>query len=652
MTGAREPTRRSALLRLSAAIAVLAGTQAARAASIAVEGGAIVLGKTRSASVLIRVDEPAGSEVRPLRLSVNVGQFSEPVRLGPGKYRATYTPPEAQFPQVALVAVWRETGPDARIDFLRVPLFGRTRVRLAAPPRSEVRADVGIDHFGPAFADRAGRAEIPLHVEPGVRDCGVVVKDGAGQEVTRRVKVEVPPYNRLTAALVPHAVLADGKSAVRVDVYYDLAGAQVAAELLRVSPSIGSVTFERAARGVYTYRYLPPPETPATTVTFDVSVVGDPVARAGAKLALGLPPPARLVVTGPAARLRAGTGARGTVSVLVLDGAGMGLPGLDVTATAAGSSLPPPAYRGGGRYEFTLDAPASYPPGGTVAIRARAAGAGAAVDGSLDLPLDPPPLPAAAAWRVEPSPVPADGHTEARVVLELRDAAGLPLEHAQLVAVATHGTVGAVRERGGGVYEQTYVAPPALPDVDPELRVADATGGFERRLPVPLRAAARRLSAGAGGGYTLASGAASGARLLVDAWAPVAGRVGAGLAVAYGTAATTVSDVGGALSSRATTRFVPLSLKLGWDAYLGRRLSVTVGGGASVAWAEFRSSLSSALPRGFGLGAMGFADLGWRAGAGQVVLGVSYGTVPIETSGYRVDPGGLSGTLAYRVGLL
>src|SRR5512134_706763 len=77
----------------------------ALAASIGLEGGAIVLGKTESMPVTVRVDETPGTEDLPLRLSVNVGSFSEPMRLGPGKYRATYVPPPTRFPQVALVAI-------------------------------------------------------------------------------------------------------------------------------------------------------------------------------------------------------------------------------------------------------------------------------------------------------------------------------------------------------------------------------------------------------------------------------------------------------------------------------------------------------------------------------------------------------------------
>jgi hypothetical protein len=628
---------------------------AARGASISVEGGAIVLGTTQSSPVVLRVDEAPGTEQLPLRLSVNVGQFSEPTRLGPGKYRATYVPPATRFPQVALVALWRETGADARIDFLRIPLFGKTRLRVAARPRAEVRARVGIDAFGPVAADRKGRAEVPIHVEPGVQQCAVTIREAGGAELAKQVAVEVPPYNRLTAALVPHAVVADGRSTVRLDVYYDLKGARLDPERIRVTPSAGKVSFERGARGVYTYRYVPPPDVPASNVTFQVTVAGDPAARATAQLSLGLPPPATVLVTGPAQRLRVGSGASGAVSALVVDAAGMGLPGLEVTATAAGRPLPAATYRGGGLYELPLRAPDLYPAGGVVTVRVHARGTGKAVEGSLNLQLDAPPVPTAITARFVPSQVPADGSTEARLVLEVRDVAGGPLEHVQLVSLATHGVVGAAQERGNGLYEQAYRPPATLPDGDAAIRVTDASGSFERRFPIPLRAQGRRLLVGAGAGYTRSPGDASGARGLVEAWLPFGGavaRFGAGLAAAYGTAGKTVSDPGGTLRSRTTATFVPVSLRVGWDAYAGRRLTLTIGGGATAALAEFRTSLSGEVAHGLGLGGFGFGDLAWALGPGQAVLGLSYGSVPVETAHYRIDPGGLAATLGFRVGVL
>jgi hypothetical protein len=95
---------RSAAVRLLATALVLLVSAQGWAASLSLERSPIVLGRTESVAVTFKVDEPAGTEDRPLRLSVNVGSFGEISRLGPGTYRAVYVPPATRFPQVALVA--------------------------------------------------------------------------------------------------------------------------------------------------------------------------------------------------------------------------------------------------------------------------------------------------------------------------------------------------------------------------------------------------------------------------------------------------------------------------------------------------------------------------------------------------------------------
>jgi hypothetical protein len=635
-------------------LAALAAAPAARAGSLSIEGGAVVLGRTESSQVVIRVDEPPGAEVVPLRLSVNVGRFTEPVRFGPGRYRAAYQPPATRFPQVALVAIWRETGADAPIEFLRIPLFGATRVPVTASPGATVTVQAGVGTFGPVVLDRRGRAEVPIIVEPGVRDCTVHVREKGGAESTKRVPVEVPPYNRLTAALVPHAVVADGRSPVRLDVFYDLGGAGVPPERIRVAPSIGAVAFQRASRGLYSYRYVAPPDTAAEQVTFAVTVAGDPEARASAELALGLPPPAHLVVTPPAERLRAGSGATARVSVLALDAAGMGLPALEVSATANGQPLPPPTYRGGGLYDFTFTAPAAWPPGGLVQFRAAASGKGKSVEGAGNWQLEAAPAAKSVLARLTPDTVPADGRTEARLQLEARDASGAPVEHAQLLVVASHGSVGTLQERGNGVYEAAYLPPDGLPGGDSTFRVVDGSGGFEQAYPLPLRTASRRLLVGLGGGWSAAAGSGSGARVVADLWVPFqAGpaRLAAGLSSGWGTASRTVTDASGTLSSRTDATVVPLSLRLGWEAWARRRLSLTLGAGAAFPWASFESSLAGGSEQGFGIGALGFASLGWALGPGQAWLELSYGTAVVETADYRIDASGLTTSLGYRLGL-
>jgi len=71
-----------------------------------------------------------------------------------------------------------------------------------------------------------------------------------------------------------------------------------------------------------------------------------------------------------------------------------------------------------------------------------------------------------------------------------------------------------------------------------------------------------------------------------------------------------------------------------------------------VTWARFRSTLASGTQQGVALGWMGFLDLGWAVGPGLGVLGVSYGSVAVSTADYRIDPGGLSVAVGYRLGLL
>ena len=640
--------------RCAAAILALAAAPAARGASISIEGGAIVLGRTESSPIVIRVDEPPGTQHLPLRISVNVGSFSEPTRIGPGLFRAVYVPPPTRFPQVALVALWRETGPDAWIDFLRIPLFGMTRVPVTARRGALVTAKVGVDTFGPVLVHSSGRAEVPILVQPGELRCEVTSREKNGATATKQVPVEVPPYNRLTAALVPHATVADGRSPVRIDVLYDLGGAGVTPDRIRVTPSIGSVSFQGAVGGRYTYRYVAPAATTATTVSFAISVAGDPQAQASAQLSLGLPPPGRILVTAPPRSPRIGSAEPVPVHVMVLDAAGMGLPGLEVSGSANGQPLPQPVYLGGGQYEFGYRAPATYPPGGLVQFVASAGQGGEKVTASVNWQLEAAPLPRSITARLAPSPLPADGRTEGRLVLDVRDAAGRPLEHAQLVAVASHGTLGKMEERGKGLYEQTYLPPSSVPDGGAAIRVVDGSGGFEQSFPIPLRPDPHRLHLGLGGGYTWTSGDASGPRASAELWLPFCPGgpcFGAGLAAGFGKASRTVSDPDGTLMSVTRATFLPLTAKLGYEAFAGRRLSLTIGAGGVATWARFDSTLAGAVQQGWGLGWMGFVDLGWALGPGQALLEVSYGSAVVETDDYRLDPGGVSALASYRVGL-
>ncbi|OFX25863.1 MAG: hypothetical protein A2V77_09560 [Anaeromyxobacter sp. RBG_16_69_14] len=339
-----------------------------------------MLGRTESAKVLVRVDEQTAADAPPLRLSVNVGSFSEPERVAPGRYRALYVPPRTRFPQMALVAVWRETGPEARVDFVRFPLLGTTRLAVKAPPGSAVSAKVGPDEFGPVAASAKGKAILPIVAPPGVRQATVVISGGSGP-VLREVALEVPPYNRLIAAVVPATAPADGKTPVRLHVFYDVGGAEVPADRVRVTASEGQTTLVEASQGRYSYRYVPTPGSSASEVRFQIAVDGDPAARAGVTLALVAPTPkAASVQAAPVllpaqvvperrATLRqawarfspspvlADGVSWATLALELIDEAGKPVEGAQLVLAASAGAFAKVVERGRGRYEASYRAP-------------------------------------------------------------------------------------------------------------------------------------------------------------------------------------------------------------------------------------------------------------------------------------------------------
>ncbi len=627
----------------------------ARAASIHIETGAVVLGRTESVPVVIRVTEQPGTEDRPLRLAVNVGSFSEPTKIGKGTYRAIYIPPSTRFPQLGLVAVWKETGPEAQIDFLRFPLFGTTTIDVATKRGAEVRAQLGFDSFGPVVADARGRAKLHVAVPPEVLSADLSITDKIGASVKKTVPVEVPPYNRLTAALVPHAVVADGNGWVRLDVLYALGGAAVPADRIRVTPSVGTVNIQSANGGLYTFRYVPPVGTPAGEVTFAISVVGDPVAKATAKLSIGLPPPARLQLRPPAVALEAGTSDTAPVSLLVMDATGLGLGDQRPEITANGAPLTPVVYKGAGVYEASYRAPETYPAGGLVQFFASVRGkAGSPIASAANYQLKAAPRPSVIVASFDPSPVPVGGRTEAQLRLDVRDDAGLPLPKAQLITVVSDGSLGKLVERSPGLYEATYIPPASFPSGEATLRIVDANGGFEQTEPLPLRHAPRRLLVGAFAGWAQSPGDAAGLRLGVDAWVPFrlgGANLSLGVSASGGRAEREVTDATRTLVSLSTGTFFPVSVQLAFEAVAKRRLAVSLGAGAVATLGRFENTLAGPEQVGWGFGGVGFVTGAWALGPGQAFLELSWAYAPVETADFRLDAGGPRAAVGYRLGV-
>ncbi len=626
-----------------------------QAASLTLDHSPVVLGRTESVGVSIHVDESAGTEARPLRLSVNVGSFGDVTRTGPGEYRSVYVPPITRYPQVALVAVWRETGADAPIHFLRIPLHGMTKINVSAPTGSTVNVEIGMQTFGPVVTDETRAVVVPVEVPPGIPEALIKVREASGKLTQRRAKVDVPPYNRLSIGMVPHALVANGEDWARLEVDYDLGGANVPADRIKVVPSLGSATLQRAERGRYVYKYLPPVGTTAAEVTFAVSVPDDPVASASARLTLGIPQPASVVVSPPVRQLPSDGKSTAPVSALVFDAAGLGLAQQKVEVFANGQPLASPEYKGNGVYQAPFIAPPVYPRGGLVQFSAVVhVPGGALLQGAANYQLQPQATPRSVSSRVAPSPVVADGKTKALLSLDVRDEAGLPLNGAHLILVADTGVLGKLTEVGDGRYQAEYQAPASMAaGGDASVRIVSSSGGFETTVNIPLREGPSFL-VGARVGLTHSLGDLVTPRVGVDAWVPfrVGGSfLGLGLSATVGTASQSVAGAGGQFPSESRATFVPVAVRLGYEGYASRRLSVHFGLGGLATWAQVRNSSNRTQLNALAGGGLGFVSGAVTAGPGQFFGELSYAYAPVDNPDFRLNAGGVAVEAGYRFGL-
>lgn len=319
----------------------------------------IILGEVEDISIVIELPDTPETEGRPLQIAANVGRVEAPERVAPGKYRVKYRVPPTKFPQAAILAVWHETGPDAPVDFLRIPLSARTRIPAKGAPGAEVRVLIGEDAFGPVVADRSGSAVVPVIMPPGTKEVVVESSERGGRKTTT-LPVKVPPYNRLAMAVTPYMLNPDGKAQVSVHVYHD-DPSPAAPERLQVSVPNGELRLESSQRGYYRYRYTPAVWKSERELSVYVTVPSDQTSSARATIMLGNPVPERLVSRTPPTSLPADGASTKIIRVLALDHYGLGVRLQQVRAQATEGQVDAVREVGGGHYEVVLTAPAEQP---------------------------------------------------------------------------------------------------------------------------------------------------------------------------------------------------------------------------------------------------------------------------------------------------
>ncbi|MCC7381714.1 MAG: hypothetical protein IT384_07770 [Deltaproteobacteria bacterium] len=621
---------------------------AAAPGGISLELGApepLILGERKDVEVTIHAPESAAAAGRPLRISVNVGEFGAVTRVAEGEYRATYHLPETRFPQVALIAVWRETGPDAEITFLRIPLHGRTTLPVRARPGSALKVLVHDQEFGPWTVPASGKVDAEIVVPPGVRE--VIAQSERGEHRTQAtVDANVPPYNRLTLAVTPYLIASDGESAATVHIFYDREGPPEISKVKLLVPS-GTVTPLGRTESRYRFRYVPARSAAGSQVVLRAEIAGDRASFAEANLALGVPVPERIVARPFAGRWIADGASPARVQVLVADRLGLGVATLVLTASVSEGAVEAVRELGQGEYEVTLRAPKRYPEGGEVALALRVArGQTGSLAETIRIPMTAGAWPARAEIATEPS-YPAGGQPFAILVTTF-DAAGATFPGAKLALRTEGGASGPLEDLGDGRYRAKIDPDPSSDAV--EINLDDESGQLRVHHTVPLRRDTPRLTLGVKAGAAFSRGLLPTGGLEVG-WRPglLSQRLVLSLGASYRFRRQELQVEG--LLVRARLHTLPVRLLASYDLYADGAFAAYAGLGASLILARHSVDTPLAPSESRGLTAFGFDAVIGGAAYG-LFLEIGAGLSDLSSQRLEVPPVSVTAVLGYRLGVL
>jgi hypothetical protein len=567
------PSRRAgagALLALVVAAPLGATAQAEPSAPVAVSADPPRLTLRRGARSRLEIDTGGPA---PL-VTTSVGRVEGLHPIAPGRWAADLVPPGQGFPQVAIVsAVVGE-----RAGFTAVPLHGRGEALVRTRRGAEITVRIGERSFGPARADDAGLARVPVEVPPGVRSARHGHQD---------IDLHLPPVSLVHVAVDHAEATADRAQEVRVHAFAVEAdgrprgGAPVALEV-----TDGEVSAAReVAPGAFEARWTVPPGAIRDAAV--VARISDqPESVASARLALRAGEPVALAVESDRRHLTAG-GGDAAVEVRLRDAAGNpaeGAPTGDASFGALSRFEPagpgvfrarlsvPPALRGHRRTE--------------VAVRAGALGGSAVIDLS-------PAAPAALSVEPERLELLGDGESRTGVRVALVDPFGNAVEADPPELAAWRGQLEPVEARGPGEWVARYRVP-RLGDAEEVERLSARAGPLRTTAVLRLVPPQSPLALAPRVGAALGRGGLRSPYVAAEAaWRPPAllGRGGAALEVGWFAfdRSDAVAVGGERLDLRGTADFYPLLVSAFVRQPLGRRAALW--GSAGVGAALVRSAV-------------------------------------------------------------
>jgi hypothetical protein len=292
----------------------------------------LLLGKGTTAEVRLHARNPAGEPVRaPLRLGASVGRVSPLVEVAPGEYRATYTPPEERFPQVAILAALSIA--DGAFAAHALKLSARVPLDGEGEPGARMQVIVDGRTFGPEVIGPDGRFTIGLIVPPGGRATGVTT-DRFGNERRHEIDLALPSFPRLVLAAVPNQLPADGHARAEVVAFaVDARGNPERNRAPQVVVERGSLSPPQArGDGVWSWTFTAPAEVGTNPILLHAG-------NAATRIWLKPAPPFHLTLVPLEEPLPAGSAQPVEVQVRVLDESESPVAGAELQATILGGRV-------------------------------------------------------------------------------------------------------------------------------------------------------------------------------------------------------------------------------------------------------------------------------------------------------------------------
>jgi hypothetical protein len=571
------------------------------------------------------------------KLRVNVGRLAPPVQLGPGRYRATYTPPPEKYPQVAILALVLDDGSD--VAWARIALLGSAQIAIQSEPSVDVKVRVDDATYGPFRTDSLGRASVPVVIPPGVTHATSIATDALGNTTEQTTPVAVPSFGRIVNACMPER--ADAFWVFAVDprgMPLERAQFDLQAAPLRV---LGN---EPREPGVYRIRL----EVPAGVHEGDrarlvASLSDEPARQSQCELrvpmarlegvALSVDRPAVVATDTPVVKV--------TVSPRYVAGAEM--QPVDIELNADFGNLSQTRIHTASPVEITWKLQQRFEAKTEALLTARSS----SYSSQARVLLQPGP-PAAIHLALASDDLRADGVSTAQLSARVDDAQDNPIADADFTASA-RGRVTAFEPEPSGGFHAEYRVPKDISPLE-IIEVRDRKSGLVATLPVRLRPEQSDFYLGARGGYLSNFARVTAPLALIQAGFRLPFRaLRLHIGIDAGFYASSYTDAASRLAIQTKLSAVPLLARADYVFDLASwELRAFVGPGVVFSHTHVQSLTSGTQEQSqAGLLLAAGGGISRVLGRGRIVLDLAYWYAPVSNRNVDGNAGGVNASLGY-----